>query len=244
MVAPTPTPPIRQPGLPNNGGLENLPFKVGEQLNYQIFLGAGATPIGTASFQVRARSQNSDRDSLLFVVRAQTTAAAQRLFSADDQISTYVDPKNLLPFRDEMNLVEGGRRLNQTLTINQDYGTATTNRNERIEIPVGTHDYLSFFYAVRTFTMAPPKRNAVSMLVNNRPKTVFISSLKRDVIQMGSQQIPAIAVSLTTDDSQSDKFVLRAWISDDIRRLPLRLTAQTELGPLRADLAIIPVTPQ
>jgi len=242
-AAPTPTPAIPQPPA-ESGGLENLPFKVGEQLNYQVFLGGGSTPVATASFQVRARSRYFGRDGLLFVVSAQTTGAAQRLFSANDQISTYVDPKTLLPFRDEMSLAEGTRRLSQTLTINQDYGTATTNQNERIEIPVGTHDYISFVYAVRTFSLAPPKRNAVSMLVNNRPKTIFISSLKREVIQMGSEKVPAIAVSLTTDDPQSDKFVFRAWISDDIRRLPLRFTAQTELGQLRADLAIIPVTPQ
>jgi hypothetical protein len=246
LAAPTPTPTIvnRPPVNSESAELEDLPFKVGEQLNYQVFLAESATPVGTATFQVRARSRYFDRDGLLFVVRAQTTGAAQRLFVADDRISTYVDPKTLLPFRDEMNLVEGKRRVNQTLTLNQDYGTATTDKGERIEIPVGTHDYISFFYAARTFSLAPPKRNAVSMLINNKPRTVFLSSLKRETIQLGSQRIPAIAVSITTDDPQSDKFVLRAWISEDERRLPLRLLAQTELGALRADLAIIPVTAQ
>ncbi len=43
---------------------------------------------------------------------------------------------------------------------------------------------------------------------------------------------------------QADKYQLRGWISDDKRRLPLRLTAMTELGLVRADLAIIPVTTQ
>jgi hypothetical protein len=68
--------------------------------------------------------------------------------------------------------------------------------------------------------------------------------LKRETVQLGSQSIPAIQLSLTTDDAQSDKFQLRAWISDDKRRLPLRLTAVTQLGVVRADLAIIPVTNQ
>jgi hypothetical protein len=68
--------------------------------------------------------------------------------------------------------------------------------------------------------------------------------LKRESIQLGSQTIPSIQVSLTTDDSQSDKYVLRAWISDDERRLPLRIAAMTKLGVLRADLAIIPVVAQ
>jgi hypothetical protein len=49
---------------------------------------------------------------------------------------------------------------------------------------------------------------------------------------------------LTTDDPQPDKYLFRVWITDDKRRLPVRLTASTELGQVRADLAIIPLTAQ
>jgi Protein of unknown function (DUF3108) len=243
-TSPTPTSSVRQPVSDSDSGPNNLPFKVGEQLNYQIFLGASATPVGSASFQVRARSRYFDRDGFLLAVRAQTAGAVARLFAADDRISTYVDPRTLLPFRCEMTLNEGKRHVSQILNVNQDHGVATTSSGQRLEIPVGTHDYISFFYALRTFSLAPPKRNAVSMLVENKPKTIFISSLRRESIQLGSERIPAIAVSITTDDAQSDKFVLRGWISDDNRRLPLRLTAQTELGPIRVDLVILPLTAQ
>jgi hypothetical protein len=244
IAAATPKPVVRNPPPTPSADLVNLPFKVGEQLNYQVYLGSGTTPVGTVGFQIRGRQKYFDRDGLFLSVKAQTTGAAARLFVADDLISTYVDPRTLLPFRCEMTLREGKRRLNQALTVNQDHGTATTDKGQRIEIPVGTHDYISFFYAVRTFSLGPPKRNAVSMLVENKPKTIFITSLKRETIQLGTERVPAIAVSITSDDPQADKFMLRAWISDDARRLPLRLTAQTEIGPVRADLAIVPVVPQ
>ncbi|MGH9970703.1 MAG: DUF3108 domain-containing protein, partial [Pyrinomonadaceae bacterium] len=224
VVAPTPA------GETGDSSLDHLPFKVGEQLTYQVFLANIPQPAGTATFHVRARSRFFDRDGLHFAVRAQTTNAAQRMFFANDQISSYVDPKTMLPYRTEMNLIEGNRRLNQILTINQDYGAATSDKGLRIEVPVGTHDYISVFYLARTFNLAPGKRNGVSILVNNKPKTLFITSVKRETIQLGSENIPAIQLSLTTDDPQSDKFQLRAWISDDKRRLPLRLTAMTELG--------------
>ena len=221
-----------------------MPFKVGEQLNYQVYLPSIAAPVGRATFQVRARSKYFNQDGLLFTVTAQTTNALQTLFVANEMISSYVDPETLLPFQTELNLSEGRTRVNTKLTINQDYGRATTEKGERIEIPVGTHDYLSFFYVLRTFDLTIGKRSAISILVNNKPKTLFITALKREAVQLGSQTIPAIQVSLTTDDPQPDKFQLRGWISDDRRRLPLRLTAMTKLGPIRADLAIIPVTSQ
>lgn len=237
-VSPQPAAPADEPAV------GALPFKVGEQLNYQVFLGTMTQPAGSASFHVRARGNSFNKDSFHYSVAAQTSPAIQAMFVANDQITSYVDVRTLLPFRTEMKLVEGKYRRNQILSINQDHGVATTDQNVKIEIPVGTHDYVSFFYLARTFNLTPPRRNAVSLLVNNKPKTLFINSLKRETIKLGSQSIPAILVTLTTDDPQPDKFQLRAWISDDRRKLPLRLMAMTEIGPVRADLAIIPLTAQ
>jgi len=232
------------PPAPQEDDLVGLPFKVGEQLNYQIFLPNIKAPIATASFHVEARSKYFDHDGFRFTLNAQTTNALQKLFVANDSMISYVDPKTLLPFHTEFSFNEGRNRLANNLTFNQDYGTVTGEKGERTEIPIGTHDYLSYFYLVRTFNLSSGKRNAISLLVNNKPKTIFVTVLRREAIQIGLQNIPSISVSLTTDDPQADKFELRAWISDDKRRLPLRLTAVTELGPVRADLAIIPVTPQ
>lgn len=245
---PTPTPEIKPAPAPTPAAAptlsENLPFTIGEQLNYQVFIGSSNTALGLATFQVRNRSRYFDRDGVLLSVNAETTGAAARLFVAKDQIETYVDPKGFLPYRVVMNLVEGQRRLNQTLTFNQEGSTVTSDRGARIEIPVGTHDYLSFFYALRTFDLRPPKKSAVSILVENKPKTLFVDASKREVIQLGDRKVPAIALALTTDDPQPDKYQLRMWVSDDSRRLPLRLTCTTKLGPLRADLAILPTATQ
>jgi hypothetical protein len=56
--------------------------------------------------------------------------------------------------------------------------------------------------------------------------------------------VQAIPLRLTTDDQDPDKYQFRVWLSDDHQRLPLRITCNTKLGPLRADLAILPTTPQ
>ncbi|HSE31697.1 MAG TPA: DUF3108 domain-containing protein [Pyrinomonadaceae bacterium] len=241
---PAPTPRPAAPETPP-AHVENWPFTVGEELNYRVFLGDSNAPAGTATFQVRGRSRYFERDGLLLTVKAQTTGTVARLFLANDEIKTYVDPKALLPYRTELNLVEGKRRKNQTLTINQDTGAATTSGGQRISIPIGTHDYLSFFYALRTFNLAPQRRNAISILIEDAPKTLVITALKREMIGLGQQTLPAIPLTLTTpEDPQNDKYQLRIWVSDDRRRLPLRITANTELGPIRADLIILPTVSQ
>ena len=223
---------------------DSLPFKIGEQLNYQVFIGSNNTPMGLASFQVRGRQRYFDHDGVFLNVTAQTTGAAATLFVARDQIDSYVDPKALLPFRTVMNLVEGRRRLNQTISIDQNAGAAVIDSGMKIDIPVGTHDYVSLFYVLRTFNFAAKKRTAISVLVENKPKTLFVEAQKRESIQLGNRTVPALALSITSDDPQPDKYQLRMWISDDRQRLPLRITCMTKLGPLRADLAILPTTPQ
>jgi hypothetical protein len=248
VISPPPagnnTPPTGDRSVENDTAVAGLPFKVGEQLNYQVYLPNVTLPAATASFQVRARSKYFDHDGFLLTVNAQTSNAIQALFFASDVVTSYVDPKTLLPFHTELSLNEGRRRFSSKLAINQDHGVAVSDKGDRIEIPVGTHDYLSFFYALRTFNLTPPRRSAISMLVDNKPKTIFITALRKENVQLGSQTIPAIQISLTTDDAEGDKYQLRGWISDDSRRLPLRLTAMTQLGSIRADLAILPVSSQ
>jgi len=245
---PTPTPPIVAAPAPTPAGplplSPNFPFKLGEQLNYQVFIGSSNTPLGLASFQVRGHSRYFERDGVFLTVTAQTTGVAGQMFVAKDQIDSYVDAKSLLPYRTVMNLAEGSRRLNQILTISQDTGTLTSDKGDKIEIPVGTHDYVSFFYVIRTFRPIPGKKNALTMLVENQPKTIFIDPPPRESIQLGPRRVQAIPLKLTTDDPEPDKYQFRLWLSDDHQRLPLRVTCNTKLGPLRADLAILPTTPQ
>ncbi|HEX8473958.1 MAG TPA: DUF3108 domain-containing protein [Pyrinomonadaceae bacterium] len=222
----------------------DLPFSVGEQLNFTFFLGNTQQPVGTAALQVRARARYFNRDGLLLSSVMSTSGTGQTLFPVSDQITSYVDATSLLPFRSELRLQEGRRRANWTVSVDQDRGTALFDDGTRLEIPVGTHDLISVLYALRSFDLTPPKRNAVSLLINKRPRALFITSLRRQNIQLNNQNIPAVELSLVTDDAQGDRLQIRLWVSTDRRRLPLRITAVTPLGPVRADLAIIPLTSQ
>jgi hypothetical protein len=236
--------PVQSSGSPTREVALDLPFKIGEQLNYRVFLAGGAQSVGAITVAARTRGRYFNRDGLLLSATAQTTAAGARLFPVTDQIRSYVDPLTLLPFRTELALSEGKYRRNRNYDLDQNRGAATVERGERIDIPVGTHDLISLFYAIRTFDLSPPKRNAISIMATDRPLTLFVTSLRRETIELDGQKISTILLSLTTDDAQSDKMQIRIWVGDDSRRLPLRIAAVTELGPVRADLAINPMGAQ
>ena len=244
-VTPTPAPVASNPNTSrvtdpgtNSGAALNLPFKVGEQLNYQVYLGIDNQPVGALTFAVTARGRYFNRDGLLFTVTAQTNGAGGRLFFVNDKILSYVDPETLLPFRTEMNLAEGKWRNTRVYTVDQDRGAVITDKNQRIEIPVGTHDLISAIYAIRTFDLSPKRQNAISFLAISQPRTLLVNSQQRETIELNGQKIPALLLTLSTDDTEKNRFQIRIWVGDDARHLPLRIAAVTPLGAVHADLTI------
>jgi len=232
--SPTPTP----KATPTSAPLD-LPFKVGEQLNYRVYLGKSTTPIGSLSFEIKTRGRFFNRDGLQLIVSAETTGTVP--IAIKDQITSYVDPTTLLPFRTEINYSEGKWRHTRNYNIDQDRGAATAEGSrERIEIPVGTHDLLSAFYSLRTFDLTPKTSDAVSAMAIHRPRALTVKSLQRETIDLNGQKIAAIMLQLITDDPQPDGLQIRMWVGDDARHLPLRITAVTEIGPVRAELIVVP----
>ena len=241
-AAPTPTP--ARTTAPPAAAAADLPFKPGEQLNFNFYLGPNAQPAGSASFLVRPRARYFNREGLLLTANLQSAGAVQTLFPVSDQINSYVDASNVLPFRTELTLAEGRRRARFVVSADQQAGSALFEDGTRVEVPFGTHDLLSVFYALRSFDLTPGKRNSVSLLLNKRPRVLFITALRNAPVQLGGQNIPAVELAVSTNDPAGDRLSLRLWVSTDKRRLPLRLTATTPLGPVRADLAIIPTALQ
>jgi Protein of unknown function (DUF3108) len=221
----------------------DLPFKIGEQLNYRVYMGTATTSVGTLGFEIKSRGRFFNRDGLQLIVNAQTIGPAA--IGVRDQITSYVDPETLLPFRTELNLSEGKYHTTRNYNLDQDRGTATSEQpRERIEIPVGTHDMISAFYALRTFDLTVQKPNSISLMAIHRPRTLTVKALKRETITVNGQKIPAIMLQLMTDDPQPDRLQVRIWVGDDVRHLPLRIAAVTEVGPVHADLIVVPVTSQ
>jgi hypothetical protein len=241
--------PDAMPSAPPAGGsassaANDLPFNVGEQLSYNFFIGNAAQPVGAAVLTVRSRGRYFNREGFLISATMSTAAPVDQVFPVRDNVVTYVGTTTLLPFRNELQQQEGKHRVQGVVSFDQERGSAVAADGKPIEIPVGTYDFVSVLYALRSFDLSPPRRNAVSLLINKRPRTLFITSVSRDTIDLGGQRINAYQLALATDDSRGDSLKLRLWIGSDKRRLPLRLTAVTPLGVVRADLSIIPLTRQ
>ena len=238
-VIPAPTPSTTPNNVPTANVALDFPFKIGEQLNYRIFAGSSNTALGTMNLSLQTRGRFFNRDGLKFTWLAQTSGGG--ILPVRDQMTSYVDPDTLVPFRTEINFAEGSWRNARNYNLDQDRGMATVEgKTDRVEIPIGTHDLVSALYAIRTFDFSGLRQNAISIMAVDHPRTLFVKAEKRETIDLNGQKIPAIMLKITTDDPEPDKLQLRIWIGDDSRRLPLRMTATIGKATVRADLAIVP----
>ncbi|CAN5356416.1 hypothetical protein BH20ACI1_BH20ACI1_24570 [soil metagenome] len=228
----TPTPYIENAPL-----LPELPFILGETLDYQIS-NAGKF-LGIITLQAKERKQFAGQDSLLLTAAVTETQPDQQILKLNDNIIAQVNPDSLAPQQIALKFSNMFSNYSQIVQFDQKAGTATFNGQLHPEVPVGTHSLLSLAYAVRAFNLKPSKDltnpvndTRVAVFLNSDANVFILRPSTADIINLKGEKIPAQLISITTGDPQVDILNLRLWLSLDEKRVPLRFT----LGTYQADL--------
>ncbi len=230
---PTPTPYVEnQPLLPE------LPFKLGETLDYQV--STGGKFLGIVTLQAAERKQFAGKDSLLLTAKVTETQPNQQILNLNDSITAHVNPDSLAPQQIEFKFSGLFSANNQITQFNQKAGTATFSGANTISIPVGTHSILSLAYAIRSFNLKPSKDptnpvndTRVAVFFGADANIFILRPSTAEIINLKGEKIPAQLITITTGNPQIDSLNVRLYLSLDEKRLPLRMT----LGSYQADLA-------
>lgn len=239
MASPSSTParvrPTPRPYVENQLLAEDLPFSLGEKLQYEVLI--ANLSIGNVSLQVGERKQFFGRDSVMLSAVAQPNSS-QGILKPNDRIDSYINPDYLVPFRNEIKLGGNLAQYNQVLTFDQERGQAVSDKAVNTEMPVGTHDVLSFVYALRGFRFDNSKKptdTRAAIFIGNKPVVITIKPV-RETIEIKGKRVAAIALTMLANDPQIDSLGLRLWLSDDLRHVPLRLTFNLQFGAVQANL--------
>ncbi len=228
----TPTPYVENAPL-----LPDLPFTLGETLDYQI--SNDGKFLGIVTLQAKERKQFLGLDSLLLTAIVTESQPNQQILNLNDSIKAQVNPDSLAPQQIEFKFSGIFSANNQTTRFDQKAGSAVYNGVNPVFIPVGTHSILSLAYAVRSFNLKPSKDEKNP--VNDTRVAVFLGSdanifvlrpSTADIINLKGERISAQLISVATGDPQIDLLNLRVWLSLDEKRTPLRFS----LGSYQADL--------
>jgi hypothetical protein len=172
----------------------------------------------------------NERDSLLLSATV-TGATSGEIFGIGNNLRSNVDPDTLAPYDFSMSFSGRLSAFNQSAKFDQEAGRIVLSNKEQVDVPVGTHNIISLFYALRLFNLNPSKNSSnrindtrVSVFWQGRPNIFTLRPSEPKMTRFGDQNIHAQEVSVSTGNPQLDALRIRIWLSSDERRLPLRIT--------------------
>ncbi|HEY0427562.1 MAG TPA: DUF3108 domain-containing protein [Pyrinomonadaceae bacterium] len=256
VVSPTPTQTPRPQATPkpaatpapyveNQPLASDLPFKLGETLEYQI--SNNGQMLGMITLQAKERKLFMGEDSLLLTAIVTGTQPNQQILRLNDTITAQVNPETLAPRQITLQFSSMFAAYSQVTQFDQKTGAATFNGSNRIEIPVGTHSILSLVYALRSFNLKPSKDPSnpvndtrVAVFLGTGATVFYLRPASVNIINLKNENVAAQFISVTTGNPQIDNLNLRLWLSTDDKRLPLRFTLGTYQADLITEKIIVP----
>jgi hypothetical protein len=231
MVA-TPTPYVAN--LPLSA---DLAFELGETLNYRIT--TAGRPVGAFTLQAKERQQVGGMDSLLLSAVITEVLPGSNLFALNDFVRAQVDPDTLLPRQLEIKFTGPLSGYNRTARFDHSGSFITFNGNSRVDTPIGTHSIISLLYALRSFNLKPSKDlknpvndTRVAVFWENQPYVFTLRPSPAGSLTINGETVSTQMVSISTGNPVLDQMAIKVWLTNDERRVPIRITA----GAYQADL--------
>jgi hypothetical protein len=206
--------------------LEPLPIRVGEILTYSVKI--AGIPAGKQITQVvQATTLNGHRVYHL-TSESQTDSVFAKLYHFRDWKESYVTTDQLYPVRHVKDLEDRKYRAHVEVNFDVDNGSAQYSKNQNrkvIAAPSGIQDELSMVYFVRFKQLRVGQTYTFPVLVKDKPQNVTLSIDRREIMKTSALGRVETLVLHT-----SHGYLM--WLTNDSRRLPVRIEAETPFGKL------------
>jgi hypothetical protein len=238
-VAQAPTPAGRKPPTAAAARAERVvPFKPGETLTYDVSWSSYLTA-GTAVVSVREKKPSFGSVAYYIVAEGQPVGLVASLFSLYYKADTLLDVYSLLPQRGAIYSREGRRQQMKVTRFDHAARKATyevqtaTTVTQTVPMLPRSQDALSAFFLVRTHAMEPGARFTIPVVDSGDAFKVQVTVADREPVRSGIGTLTAWKVTpviLDQHDRPTSDRQLALWLTDDARRLPVKLQADLGFG--------------
>ena len=244
----------RQPSLEDKEGFGtsrrplNDPFKVGEKVIHSVsYFGAEA---GKLTFAVKPFVEVNGKKSYNFVVDIKSSSLFSNFYSVDDQVETYVDYEELVPYVFKLKIKESGQLKEarsyfdqQTLKANY-WEKKYTEKNGHEEkklawdlMPYSQNAFSAVFY-MRFFKWNVGQEYAFR--VSDDEKNVIFKGKAIEKVKLntnaGAFDAIKIKAEITSRGALSQTGDLYLWVSDDEHKYMLRFEAKIKIGTIVSEV--------
>ena len=226
---PAPAPAVRKE--------QAVPFHVGEALTYDIGWSTYLTA-GSATIRVEQKKPSYSSTAYYIVADGRPASLLAKLYTLYYKVDTLLDVYSLLPQRGSVYAEEGRRhRLKATLfdqtakKARYEVQTATVVKRD-MAVPAYTQDALSALYVLRSIPLKTGDRFNMPVCDNGSVYKVQMSVGGVETVQTGMGAIQALKVTPLVVDAKgaAPGRGMAIWLSNDARRLPVRIEAQLAVG--------------
>jgi hypothetical protein len=239
--AKTPAAPAKPTAAPAKREMA-VPFKPGETLEYDIGWSSFVTA-GTATVAVKEKKPSYGSTAYYIVAEGRPTSVVSKLYTLYYKADTLLDTYSLLPQRGSLYSEEGKRHRMKTTVFDQRAKKATYEVETRtvvkkdLAIPAFTQDALSAIYVLRSIPFKAGEKFNMPVSDNGNLYKVQMQVGAVEAVKTGLGTVNGLRITpvITGPDKDSPRG-LALWISDDPRRLPLKMEAQLLVGKFTVTL--------
>lgn len=223
-----------------------VPFKVGERLtfdvSYSTFVSAGTATMSV----IERRPGAAGRNAYYLVAEGKPSAVLGKLYSLYYKAESMLDTKTLLPSLATIYSDEGGRKRYKTTTfkgngsIQYEVKTSTT-ATSTITARKDAQDPLGAIYILRALPLKAGMTTTIPIPVIDSGKAytmrVKVGGIENVKSGLGSLQALKLSMTVTDAAGKAEGSGFSLWLSDDARRLPLKIVAGLSVGSVQLTLA-------
>lgn len=217
----------------------NSAFKIGEKLRYRVTY--GFMDAGEAVMEVKSTSRKGDGRSLYHVVgTGRTLGGFNAFYKVSDTYESYIDQQSIMPWYFVRDVNEGGYKINQTYTFNQNKNSVSTG-DKTFTTPMGIQDMVSSFYKARTLDFSNMKVGQTfefKCFMDNEVYNLKIKFVGDEVIHIRKGKfkchkfVPVVQTGRYFENENDVNF----WVTADKNKIPVLVRAKIPVGTVKMHL--------
>lgn len=222
-------------------GIENTSFKDGEKLSFKVFYNMGKLWVGAGEATFTANAEQLNNRKVFHIIGdGKTLKSYEWFYKVRDRYESYIDAETMLPQKFVRNVNEGGFKIYNNVTFNQNLNQAVST-NGVYKVPKCVQDVLSAIYYARNINYdkyKPGDRIPFSMFLDDQVYNLYIRYVGKEKITTKYGTFNAIKISPLLIEGTIFKGgeKMMVWVSDDKNHLPVRVDSPILVGSIKVDL--------
>lgn len=224
-----------------------FPFHPGEKLTYKATW--GIIPAGELTVEVLPKETINNIESYHFVMIAKTSKVVDLLYKIRERQDSYVDigMTHSILYKKK---TESRHPRDESIMFNWEKMESTYTNFGQSKPPMrvlpGTFDPLALFYALRFRVLKENSVIRVPVTDGNKVSIEIVVNIgKRDAIEIEGKMYDTIEVTPNMEmvnklRKKNDNPQLKAWVTADEKKIPLKIRARVGIISFDFDLALDP----